>query len=429
MQQMGTPQRKRRQYRSGSVTQRKDGLWIGRFEAGTDRNGKRRRIQVSATTEARCKEKLEARKAEVARTGVPDKLTGKAVTVEQWSKEWLALVVNEQRPKAYATTASAVKQWVVPTIGRKRLVALTPGDIRAVVDAQRKAGRANSTRVRTHSVMMSMLKAAMLEGHDVPQRVLLVKKPEINETDREAVALDHALLMLKAAVDDPTIDASRWTAAFLNGLRQGERLGLTWDLVDFEADLIDISWQLQPLPYVDNADKSLGFRVPDGYVARPLWRSFHLVRPKSAKSRRVIPMVKWLRDALLAWREVAPHSEHGLVWPRPDGRPVSAADDRAEWAALQEAAGVAHPAGRPYVQHEARHTTATLLLELGVPRDVIEAILGQAKLVEAYDHANRLPAARRALERVAERLTLSEGAPVVVAGTLALPDGASPTAS
>lgn len=426
---MGTPQRKRRQYRSGSVTQRKDGLWIGRFEAGTDRNGKRRRIQVSATTEARCKEKLEARKAEVARTGVPDKLTGKAVTVEQWSKEWLALVVNEQRPKAYATTASAVKQWIVPTIGRKRLVALTPGDIRAVVDAQRKAGRANSTRIRTHSVMMSMLKAAMLEGHDVPQRVLLVKKPEINENDREAVALDHALLMLKAAVDDPHVDASRWTAAFLNGLRQGERLGLTWDCVDFEANLIDISWQLQPLPYIDNANKHLGFRVPDGYVARPLWRSFHLVRPKSSKSRRIVPLVEWLRDALLAWREVAPQSEHGLVWPRVDGRPVSAADDRAEWAALQETAGVSHPSGRLYVLHEARHTTATLLLEAGVERDDVAAILGQVKFVETYDHANRMPAARRGLEQLSERLSFSGGAPAADAGTPALPDAGSPAAS
>ena len=88
------------------------------------------------------------------------------------------------------------------------------------------------------------------------------------------------------------------------------------------------------------------------------------------------------------------------------GQPRKAADDRETWVALQAVAGVAHPAGRPYVLHEARHATATLLLELGVDRDVVEAILGHSKLVEAYDHADRLPAARKALESLAERLAL-----------------------
>lgn len=379
-------------------------MWIGRFEAGTDRDGKRRQITVSATTETRCKEKLEQRKQEIARTGVPEKRARKTDTVAAWSQEWLGIIVNEQRPKAYATTASTVKNWIVPTIGTKRLVALTPADLRAVFTEQRKAGLAESTRVRTHSTLMQMLKSAKLEGHDVPERIFLVKKPTVGENDREAIPAAEAVRMLQAVAHDPA--GSTWAAALLQGMRQGERLGLTWDCVDFENGLIDISWQLQPLPYVDNRHKHLGFRVPDGYRAIHLERAFHLVRPKSTKSRRVIPLIPQMANALRAWREVAPESPHDLVWPAANGSPRRAEDDREAWKVVQGLAGVAHPTGRPYVLHEARHSTATLLLQLGVERDTVEAILGWSKLVEAYDHADRVPAMRKALEQVADALAM-----------------------
>ena len=34
--------------------------------------------------------------------------------------------------------------------------------------------------------------------------------------------------------------------------------------------------------------------------------------------------------------------------------------------------------------HEARHSTVSILLELGVPREVIEAIVGHSELIENY---------------------------------------------
>jgi integrase len=394
----------RRQYGSGSITQRKDGMWIGRFEAGTDRNGRRRRVTVSATTEARCKEKLEDKKRDVARTGAPESGSGKRTTVETWSRQWLDMMVTELRPGPYRTTASTMKVWVVPTIGRKRLDSLTPQDIRAVFDEQRRANLAQSTRIRAHSDIMQMLKAAMLEGHDVPPRVLLVKKPKPGENDREAIPVEDALAILKVVADRP--DASLWTALLLQGIRQGERLGLTWDCVDFENETLDISWQLQPLPYIDNRDKALGFRVPDGYVARHLTRSFHLVRPKTKRSRRIIPMVMWMQNALKVWRDAGPESPFGLVWPDENGMPRTAPADREEWKRIQELADVTHPSGRPFVLHEARHTTATLLLDLGIEKDVVEAIMGHSKFIESYDHSDWLPRSRAALEKVAERLAL-----------------------
>jgi hypothetical protein len=37
---------------------------------------------------------------------------------------------------------------------------------------------------------------------------------------------------------------------------------------------------------------------------------------------------------------------------------------------------------------------------------VVEAIMGHSKFIESYDHSDRLPRSRAALEKVAERLAL-----------------------
>jgi site-specific recombinase XerD len=88
-------------------------------------------------------------------------------------------------------------------------------------------------------------------------------------------------------------------------------------------------------------------------------------------------------------------------------RPIRDGVDRARWHEVQQLAEVAHPSGRPYHVHELRHTTATLLLEAGVDRRVIEQIVGHATLVEAYLHVSDA-ASRAALEKVADRLGLTQ---------------------
>lgn len=395
----------RRQYRSGSVFQRKDGMWVGRFEAGKDRNGNRRPITVYAATESRCAEKLETRKMEIARDGIPERgSAGRPPTVGEWAEKWLTLVVDDLTPKAFASSQSAVKKWIVPTIGTRRLERLTAADLRAIQTAIREAGRKESTRLRVHSVTMSLLKDAVREGHHVPQSVLMAKPPKLNESDRLGLTFDQALVMLGAAAVKP--DGSKWAALLLQGIRKGERLGLTWDAIDWDNGYIDISWQLQPLPYIDNKQKHLGFRVPAGYTYKHLHKRFHLVRPKTQSSRRLIPLTDTMRDALVAWRNIAPTSELDLIWTTAEGLPIDEKDDLAEWKALQAEAGVAHPTGRPFVLHETRHATITLLLGMGVQKDVVASIVGQAKLVEAYNHVDLMPAKRVALTGLAKQLAL-----------------------
>lgn len=398
----------RRDYRSGSVYQRaSDGLWVASIDVGWTERGTRRRVTVSAKTQAECKRRLSRKKAELDEGGAP--VVSARTTVKQWAEQWLAQQETTLRPKAFATTRSSVTKWIVPAVGHKRFGNLTPGDIRAVATAQRAAGRTTSTQRRTHSDLMGLLKAAMLEGHPVHPRLLQVAAPVKSVNDRDAMTVEQALAVLPWAGE--LHHGSRFLAALLQGIRQAESLGLTWDFVDLEQGTMTVAWQLQALPYKVARDRSSGFRIPDGYETRQLRGALHLVRPKSKAGWRVIPLVPVMRDALAAWKaaqaELIPDNPHGLVWPNLDGSPTNTKTDDAEWYALQQAADVRHPACRLFTIHEARHTTATLLLECGVDPTVIVAIMGHSDILttRGYQHV-RTERALEALGLVAERLQL-----------------------
>jgi integrase len=400
--------RSRREHGSGSFYQRaSDGLWVGTVEAGWTATGSRRRVTVSAKTEGAAKRKLRDKKAEIEREGLPTQSA--KTTVKAWAEQWLDIVAGQLRPGSFRSTRSSVTLWIIPTIGHKRFADLTPGDIRAVAKKQRDAGRTSSTELRTHSVLMSLLKAAMLEGHPVHPRLLQVKAPAKSVSDRDAMTVEQALALLPWAGE--LHHGSRFLAALLQGMRQGECLGLTWPMVDLDAGTITVSWQLQPLPYRVARDRTSGFRIPDGYEARQLKGQLHLVRPKSKAGWRVIPIVPVMREALATWKErqaeLVSANPHHLVWPNLDGAPTYYKVDDEEWYGIQQAADVRHPAGRLFTIHEARHTTATLLLECGVDPAVIVAIMGHSSILttRGYQHV-RTERAMAALELVADRLQL-----------------------
>lgn len=402
---MPKPRKAGRDYGAGSIYQRaSDGMWIGTIEAGWNEKGNRRRITVSGRDAETVKVKLRDKRRALELAG--DTNVDPRATVRSWADEWLPIVERKQRPHTFNATKVAVRKWIVPTIGHKRFAQLNPGDVRAVAAAQRTAGLSSSTQLRTQSVLMSLLKAAAVEGHPVAERLFKTEAPAKAVSDRRSMTVPEAVAVLRAATE-LLPHSSRTAAALLQGMRQGEALGLTWPCVDLEANSLTISWQLQPLPYRIPRDTSSGFRVPDGYEAQQLKGRWHLVRPKSKAGWRVIPLVPWMRTALATWREIAPDSEHGLVWPALDGGPTDPKVDDAEWYGLQGAAEVGHPAGRFYTIHEGRHTTATLLLEARIDPAVIVAILGHSSIVtsQGYMHVDTRQSLD-AMTAVAERLQL-----------------------
>ncbi|ACZ29636.1 integrase family protein [Xylanimonas cellulosilytica DSM 15894] len=415
-------------YGTGSVYQRaSDHRWVGALIVGTTIRGTTRRVTVSAKCtckdacrgtgrcggEAEVKRRLRKKRQEIERDGAPAEGVRAGATVKAWTAVWLAEHKKHARPKYYATDASLVRHWIVPAIGTRRLTDLTPADVRAVTHAVTSAGRSTTTANAAQGCLLRILRAAVAEGHPVPQRVFLTKAPKLAVSDRDAIPNEQAKQLLAHA--RTLDDGSRWIAALLNGMRQGECLGLTWDRVSFDKGTLDVDWQLQALPYEHGCaggDKaptcerdrpasctSRRFRVPDGYESRHLHLTWHLVRPKSKAGWRVIPLTPWMEAALREWQPMCPDNPWGLVWPAvrlsrgkttPRVLPQTPNRDREAWEAIQAALGITHESGRRYLLHEARHTTANLLLEAGVDPEVVKAIMGHSSIVTSrgYMHAN-----------------------------------------
>lgn len=397
----------KRAYGTGSITyEAARQRWVGSIETGWTARGTRRRKRVTGKTKAVVQRKILAALREAEQNQAPT--VGGKPTVKVWADVWLDITANRIRPTTWQSNKSQVANWIIPTVGHRRLDALTPADIRTVERAMTVAGKKPSTMARCMSVLTWMLKDAVLEGHAIPQAALMVQGPNPGESDRDVIPIEDALLILEAAALRP--DASRWVAALLQGMRPAECLGLTWGSVDFDARVITVSWQLKRLPYVVARDRASGFRVPQGYEARQVYGGLHLVRPKTKAGWRVIPMVPWMADALTAWKYDCPATTVGLVWPTPAGMPRVDRDDRAAWVELQDAARVARvdgTIGRRYDLYEARHTAATLLKAMGADDATITAIFGHSSILStrAYLHTD-LVKLRAALEGMAQRLRL-----------------------
>ena len=370
----------------------RDGRWVGTMEAGLNAKGRRRRITVSDLDEDRAWDKLMVKRKVLISEGRAAALQ-RSATVAVWMEKWLTQQATRLRPNAYNGAASYVRRWIVPTIGRRPLDELSADDVRKVARAVIDAGRSSTTAGTIQGVLQKALRDAKAADYTVPDSALLVPKPKKDRSrKRVAIPTDQAVRLLQVA--DTLPDGSRWAAALLQGMRQGERLGLRWDALDFDQKVISISWQLQELV---RDESGVRYRIPDGYEVEQLDGRWHLVRPKSDAGVREIPMTPWMEAALTQWRTAAPPSPHGLVWPLPDGGLLTDERDRADWRALQDAAEVwKRPAvaDRPavyYQGHEARHSTATLLLEAGVDPEVVKAIMGHSDIVTTagYQHVSR----------------------------------------
>lgn len=385
-------------YGDGTAHQLPNGRWRAEIEAGRTASGGRRRVSAQGKTEAEARRNL---RQKVSNLGGKVKGQRRRVanadrkTIDAWSKDWLKLRVEDVRPNTYSSDRAAVRHYIVPAIGNVRLTDVMPSDVRAVNAAVRAAGWDEPTVLRTQRVLVKMLRDALEEGYSVPSGVFNIKVKKAQKGSpkpkRDALELPQAISVLAHAAALP--HGSRWLVAFYEGMRQAEVLGLTWDALDFERGLIRLEWQLQALPYNVPRDRTSGFRVPNGYEARHLVERFNLVRPKSDKGWREIPMVDTVGNALQVWRDNQPANPHGLVFTRPDGRPIVKADDAEEFRALQKLAGVRHSSGRPFVGHEIRNSTATVLAEANVEPTIIQAILGHSSyaISQGYIAARRAP--------------------------------------
>ena len=405
---------RQRHYGEGTVFQRScDGLWIARLEIGQGPDGRRRRWQAASRTRRGALQALRA--ARLHRSdGLP--IAGSAWTVAGWLRHWLDSIAQPTvRPTTWRDYEAVIRRHLIPALGPIRLADLMADDVRRM-HRDITASVSLVTANKAHRVLRAALSDALSDGL-ISRNVAARLRTPTPPSTRTPLTAEQAAAILAATTNDRL--GSRWAAALLTGARQGELLGLAWDRVDLGSATIDLSWQLQALSYRHACGTAPGdspcsaaragscpereLDVPQGFEHRRLHGRLCLTRPKSAASIRIIPIPRRLVDQLARHRDAtaAQPCPHGLVWSTPTGQPIPSGTDLAAWHAALARAGLP-----PVPLHTARHTTATLLMDLGVDVTVIQAILGHAAplTTRGFQHAD-VTMSRTALARLAEHLT------------------------
>jgi len=342
-----------------------DGYFRRSIELPRGVDGKRRRKDIASKTLGGLVAKERAVRKQLA---VEGDMRTNSPTVAAWLDYWLNDVKKQGlKPRTWVEYRRKANLYIVPSIGRYRLDALTPAHIRGLHEyIQNSLGLSPTTALQAHRIIAKALEDATREGLVFRNVAKLLDAPKKDAKAVESLSAADAAHLLASVAHDRDL-ALRIGIALLAGLRQGEALGLHWRDVDLERGVITVQWQLQRLPS--------GIEPPRGHESKQLRGGLWLLRPKSRAGWRTVPIADELRPYLIPKAGAGPLVFEGLD-PRRDAR---------RWELALEAAGLPHVG-----LHSARHSCSTLMAELGVPEHTRMAIMGHssATVNRIYTHVS-----------------------------------------
>jgi integrase len=318
----------------------------------------------------------------------------KTVTVEAAVAAWLETKRGVVRPITFATYEFQSRYVVgplAPSEARRAIIASGKGAGPKAKPIEllgrEKVQELTTRRIRAwHKLLsdevsiycankaMQILKAALAlaaEDHEFrPPAMPTGLQRQRDKARKTVLAPDEVCRLLDAARHD--LDKGVYVAfPFLAGTRPSEQLGLLWDDVDFEANVIHVR----------------RIQMRDGSLSE---------FTKTAAGVRSIPMSPLLREILLAWRVRCPRRNGVLervfpapgvarAWPLPrlgGGGPLVYGNFRKRyWVPTLKRLGL--PAVTP---HSARHSFISVLQAQGVEVGLVAKLAGHKNAVVTLSH-------------------------------------------
>lgn len=298
----------------------------------------------------------------------------KNMTVEKYLDYWLKnIVLFTKRPKTYENYELMSRRYLKPGLGKYRLEYLTVPMLQAffkdMLDKCHSIRKVQMMRTALSAALTSAMREEIL-GRNVAR---LVRLPEWNRKEITPWTADEAHRFLRVAKDHELYPA--FLILVLYGLRRGEVIALRWKDVDIKRKELHVKQQLQ--------------RVGHQLVISPV---------KTNAGERTVPIIDSVYEALIdhllhfaqkrqlnkemtAWSDA---EENALVFQTSNNKPIEPSNFARSFHRICEANNI-----RRISVHHVRHTTATLLKDLGVPARDVQIILGHASAwttTQVYTH-------------------------------------------
>lgn len=285
----------------------------------------------------------------------------KPLTVAQAADAWVrgvraGTVRNRSgdlyKPSALRGYEQALRDYILPGLGARRLNELRRGDVQRLADELVAAGHSASTVRNAFLPLRAICRRALTRGDLTVNPTIGLELPAVRgKRDRVASPAEAARLI--AAL--PAADRPIWATAMYAGLRLGELQALRCSDIDLGRNVV--------------------------HVRRSWDRSDGVVEPKSQAGLRNVPIAAVLRREL----ESTSKESDALAFGRGHEVPFSASGvvDRAH--RLWRRAGLAI-----ITTHECRHTFASLMIAAGVNIKALQVFMGHASITVTMDRYGHL---------------------------------------
>jgi len=419
-----------------SIYRDQDGRWHGRVTVGIRPDGRADRRHVTGKTQPAVVKKVRELEQARAAKNVPD--AGLRVTLQAWLEEWLEASTLRVRRSTLNGYEVDIRRHIVPAVGLNRLDRLRPEHVEHLYRTLNNEGLSVGTIHHVRRTLSKALNDAVRRGRLARNPVAAAHTPQYLPPAIEPLTTGDARRILSAARHEP--NGATFVLALSLGLRRGEVLALHWRDVDLKTGVLSITGSLSRRTWRHGCinvapcnsshhhgnagcPRHRGPRYPSG-CPRPcqpgctghaqlcpqrVGGGLVIDATKTARSKRVVPLPAPLRTVLLEHRELQDAAreratelwdDQDLVFTGTRGQAVDPNRHSEHWNAFLKRIGV-----RPARLHDARHTTATLLLVQGVDQRVVMDLFGwtSGAMANRYQHVvSEVQAA--AADRVADLL-------------------------
>jgi integrase len=289
-----------------------------------------------------------------------------SMTVGEYLNGWLR---DSVRGTVRASTVERheinIRVHIAPMLGRLKLKALTPANVRGLHREKLDAGLSPATVRKIHSTLRKALAQAVADGL-LPRNAADVKAPRPAPEEIRPLSEGEARRFLDTAKDGAF--EALYVLAITAGLRRGELLALRWDDADLERGTLRVGRSLT--------------REKGRYL---------MGDTKNKKGRRRVNLTPRTVAVLKAHRKrqleervrlAGLFEDRGLVFSTQTGAIVSPENlVKRSFKPLLKRTGL--PERTRF--HDLRHTCATILLGRGVHPKIVQELLGHATVAMTLD--------------------------------------------